>query len=56
MDLLHQETKMLPVQDHFSLIFSQYPAKTLQPNNPSNNIYPDLPVGNKTHEKNSQIS
>ena len=38
-DHLHEETKMLSVQDHLSLISSQYLAqyltRTLQPNNPS---------------------
>ena len=29
----HEETKMLPVQDHLSLISFQYFAKALQPNN-----------------------
>ena len=37
-DHLHEETKMLPVQDHLSLICSKYLARTLQPNNPSYNV------------------
>ena len=35
---LHDEAKMLPVQDHFSLISSQYLARALQPNYPSHSI------------------
>ena len=37
-DHLHEETKMLPVQDHLSLISSQYLARALQPNNPSHSV------------------
>ena len=37
-DHMQEETKMLPVQDHLSLISSQYLARTLQPNNPSHSV------------------
>ena len=37
-DHLHEETEMLPVQDHLSLICSQCLAITLRPTNPSHNI------------------
>ena len=37
-DYLYEETKMLPVQDHVSLISSQYLARVLQPNNPSHSV------------------
>ena len=32
---LHEESKMLPVQDHLSLISSQHLVRALQPNNSS---------------------
>ena len=35
---LHEETKMIPVQDPLSLISSQYLARVLQPNNPSHSV------------------
>ena len=37
-DHLHEETKMLPVQDHLYLISSKHLARALQPNNPSHSI------------------
>ena len=37
-DHLHEETKMLPVQDYRSLISFQYLARALQPNNPSHSV------------------
>jgi len=37
-DHLHEETKMLLVQDHFPLINSQYLARALQPNNPFHSV------------------
>ena len=37
-DHLHEETEMLPVQDHLSLICSQHIARALQPTNPSNSV------------------
>ena len=37
-DHLHEKTKMLPVQDNLSLIGSQYLARALQPNNPSQSV------------------
>ena len=37
-DHLHEETEMLPAQDHLSLICSQYLARTLQPTNPSHDV------------------
>ena len=39
-DYLHEETKILPVQDHLSLISAQYLAKALQPYNPLYSHYP----------------
>ena len=38
-DHLHEETKMVPIYDHLSLICSQYLARTLQPNNPSHSPF-----------------
>ena len=37
-DHLHEETEMLPVQEHLSLICSQYLARALQPTNPSHDV------------------
>ena len=37
-DHLHEETKMLPVQDYLSLSSSQYLARALQPNNTSHSV------------------
>ena len=37
-DPFHEETEMLPVQDHLSLICYQYLARALQPNNPSHSV------------------
>ena len=37
-DHLHEVTKILPVQDHLSLITTQYLTRALQPNNPSHNV------------------
>jgi len=37
-DDLHEETEMLPVQEHLSLIFSQYLARVLQSTNPSHDV------------------
>ena len=37
-DHLHEETEMLPVQDHLSLIFSQHLARAFQPTNPSRSV------------------
>ena len=39
-DHLHEGTKMLAVQDHLSLISSQYLAKAIQPKNPSHSVHP----------------
>ena len=41
-DHLHEETKMLPVQDHLYPINSQYLARTLQPYNPSHSVVTSL--------------
>ena len=46
-DHLHEETKMLPVQDHLSLISSQYFVRALQPNNPSSHSVVTSPWGNR---------
>ena len=35
---LHEETEMLHVQDHLSLIWSQYLTRALQPDNPSHSV------------------
>ena len=35
---LHRETKILPFQDHLSLLCSQFLAKTMQPSHPSYSI------------------
>ena len=44
---LHEETKMLPIQDYLSLFCSQYLARALQPNNPSRSIVTSLSgIGN----------
>ena len=45
-DQLHEENEMLPVQDHFSLISSQYLAKDLQPTNLSYSVVTS-PSGNR---------
>ena len=37
-DHLHEETEMLPVQDHLCLISSQCLARALQPNNPCHSV------------------
>ena len=37
-DHMHEDTKMLPVQDNFSLISSQYLARTLQSDNSSHSV------------------
>ena len=37
-DHLHEETKVIPFNDHLSLICSQCLVKTLQPNNLSQNV------------------
>ena len=37
-DHLHKETTMLPVQNHLSLITSQFLAGALQPSNPSHSV------------------
>ena len=37
-DHLHEENKMLPVQDLLPLISSQYLARALQPNNPFHSV------------------
>jgi len=37
-DHLHEETEMLHVKDHLSLISFQYLARALQPKNPSHSV------------------
>ena len=37
-DHLHEETEMLPVQNHFSIICSQYLTRALHPSNPSHSV------------------
>jgi len=37
-DHLHEETEMLPVQNHLYLICSQYLARALQPNHTSHRV------------------
>ena len=43
-DHLYEETKMLPVEDHLSLISSQYLARALQANNSSHSVVTSLSV------------
>ena len=52
--LLHEETKVLPIQDHLSLQCSQYLARTVQPNNlpfrfQKPEIYPPILVTPSCH-------
>ena len=49
-DHLHEENKILPFQDHLSLISSQYLARTLQHNNISH-IVVTSPSGIRKQEK-----
>ena len=53
---LHQETKMLSVQDHLSLIISKYLPRALQSNNSSHNGYQLFSLGYQKHETNPSIS
>ena len=47
---LHEETKMLSVQDHLPLICSQYLARALQLNNPSHSVV-TAPSGSRNMKK-----
>ena len=48
---LHEEIRMFPVQNHLSLISSQYLVRALQPNNPSHSVV-TFPPGYQKHEAN----